>query len=69
MIKTGRFYWTCADCGENLNPGERCYCQDEESLKPKNFRGVSYESYPDTKKDILNDYKLVSHSRQIEDET
>ena len=24
------FYWTCPDCGANLDPGERCDCQNEE---------------------------------------
>lgn len=21
------YYWTCKDCGANLDPGERCDCQ------------------------------------------
>ena len=22
------YYWTCPDCGANLDPGERCDCKD-----------------------------------------
>ena len=24
------YYWTCPHCGANLDPGERCDCQDEQ---------------------------------------
>ena len=30
-------YWTCPHCGANLDPGERCDCQD--SMKKKKQAG------------------------------
>ena len=23
------YYWTCPDCGANLDPGEKCDCKNE----------------------------------------
>ena len=28
------YYRTCPDCGGNLDPGERCECQDERKTAP-----------------------------------
>ena len=28
------FYKTCPHCGANLDPGERCDCQDKEETAP-----------------------------------
>lgn len=25
-----KYYWTCPLCGANLDPGERCDCEEEE---------------------------------------
>ena len=25
-----RFYWTCPECGANLDPGERCDCEEKD---------------------------------------
>ena len=28
------YYRTCPDCGDNLDPGERCECQDKRKTAP-----------------------------------
>lgn len=32
------YYYTCPDCGANLDPGEKCDCQNNDN---KNFKEVS----------------------------
>lgn len=26
-----KYYWTCRDCGANLDPNEKCDCQNEKN--------------------------------------
>lgn len=28
-----KYYWTCPECGANLDPGEKCDCKEQEEKK------------------------------------
>lgn len=34
-------YWTCPDCGANLDPGEKCDCQNENNKPSETFKEVN----------------------------
>ena len=29
------YYWTCPNCGNNLDPGEKCDCFEQEAVNRK----------------------------------
>lgn len=33
------YYWTCPYCGANLDPGEKCDCQQNETKEEINHDG------------------------------
>lgn len=35
------YYRTCPFCGDNLDPGERCDCQDERRKREELFEGIT----------------------------
>lgn len=35
------FYTTCSRCGSNLDPGEKCDCEQEEKKKKRALRTVN----------------------------
>lgn len=37
------YYRTCPDCGGNLDPGERCECQDKRKTAPSACRDKKEE--------------------------
>jgi len=37
------FYKVCKSCGCNLDPGERCDCEEKEPLKPTKVKRARYQ--------------------------
>lgn len=42
------YYWTCSRCGANLDPGERCDCEENKNTPERlpNTTGVRGHEYP-----------------------
>lgn len=36
------FYKTCSICGANLDPGEKCNCEDENAMEQEKTESESY---------------------------
>lgn len=34
-MRKNPWYWTCPDCGANLDHGEKCDCHDKENAAPQ----------------------------------
>lgn len=32
------YFWTCSHCGANLDPGEKCDCQEQEDINSRYHR-------------------------------
>lgn len=37
-LKEGKYYHTCPNCGANLDPGEKCDCQNEKKKLEERFQ-------------------------------
>lgn len=47
----GRIFNVCPDCGANLDPSERCTCQDEKERK-RNINNLYFESWEQLQLDL-----------------
>jgi transcription initiation factor IIE alpha subunit len=34
------YYWTCPDCGANLDPNEKCDCKKDLTHEDNNYKSV-----------------------------
>ena len=41
----GKYYWTCPYCNANLDPGERCYCDESRIAmgRTNNYKSVQQQ--------------------------
>jgi len=40
-------YWTCPDCGNNLDFGEKCECQENTEEETSNENDIKKATYPE----------------------
>lgn len=64
------YYRTCPNCGANLDPGERCGCQDKEQVNEREDREAQARSYGLSYGQFMpyveNGWKLPKQIRPIE---
>ena len=58
------YFWTCPHCGANLDPGEKCDCQQESNSKtPGNYKSVEPKKGDDNNVSTSHEGKNVRMSR------
>ena len=54
-------YWTCPHCGANLDPGEKCDCQDTMEQKKQAFKRQLADLHNTRSKECYEKDKQIIH--------